>query len=167
MENSMSNTSKRSALPWRVESDLIIRQDNRPINNSGVLIASVHGNSQSGFFPTDEEAVANAAFIVRAVNSHEPMKAALEAYQAAQAMPTYGDSSDFVWPESKMRVEGDHNYGYICEKHGLGYQAGCLCCRNDRAKYVEEKNVQARRDRDDAFRAAGDLARAALAAAEN
>jgi hypothetical protein len=77
MENSMSNTSKRSALPWRVGSDLIIRQDNRPINNSGVLIASVHGNSQSGFFPTDEEAVANAAFIVRAVNSHEQLVAAL------------------------------------------------------------------------------------------
>lgn len=84
-------------------------------------------------------------------------EAASQALVAATKMSNYGDASDFVWPKSSMRKEGEPAWGWICEKHGLGYQGGCICCRKDHAKYVERKNQEARWARDDAIRAATEV----------
>jgi hypothetical protein len=75
MESTMSNT-KHTPTPWRLIEGNLIKQDYRPIgldDSSGVLIGSVCGHPSSGFYPTEEEGAANAAFIVRACNSHEQL----------------------------------------------------------------------------------------------
>jgi hypothetical protein len=79
MENDMSN-AKHTPTPWRVIEGNLIKQDYTTIGldeTAGVLIGSTRGHPSSGFYPTEEEGAANAAFIVRAVNSHEQMVAAL------------------------------------------------------------------------------------------
>lgn len=105
-----------------------------------------------------EQQEANARLIAAAPD----LLAALEAYTVAQKMPTHGDSSDFVWPEITMRQPGITAYGWICAKHGLGYQSGCICCRNEFDEHQERKNREARYARDDALRAAEVAARAAI-----
>ena len=90
---------------------------------------------------------------------------ALQAYDQALAMPTYGDYSGFVWPKIEMRKPGDTAWGWICEKHGLGYQGGCICCRDDMDKFRDQKDREARYARDDALRAARNKASAVLAKA--
>ena len=87
---------------------------------------------------------------------------ALKANQIAEAMPIYGDISDFVWPKSEMRKPGDTAWGWICEKHGLGYQSGCVCCREDFDNYRKRKDQDARYERDKALREASEKARKAL-----
>ena len=89
---------------------------------------------------------------------------ALTAIQDAIGMPTSGDSSDFVWPKSTMRHPGETAYGWICEKHGLGYQSGCICCAGDLKAYREQKDREARYAREDAIRDASKKVRAAIAA---
>lgn len=106
-----------------------------------------------------------AEFIVRACNNHDALVKALQEYQQASAMKTYGDASDFVWPSVSAKVPGQHAYGFICEKHGLGYQSGCICCRDDFDAHSKEKDRQARDARNDALERAERNARAALTAA--
>ena len=89
---------------------------------------------------------------------------ALTAIQDAIGMATSGDSSDFVWPKSTMRHPGETAYGWICEKHGLGYQSGCICCAGDLMAYREQKDREARYAREDAIREASKKVRAAIAA---
>ena len=89
---------------------------------------------------------------------------ALTAIQDAIGMATSGDSSDFVWPKSTMRHPGETAYGWICEKHGLGYQSGCICCAGDLMAYREQKDREARYTREDAIREASKKVRAAIAA---
>jgi len=86
----------------------------------------------------------------------------LKANQIAEAMTTYGDSSDFVWPKSEMRKPGDTAWGWICEKHGLGYQSGCICCSGEFDEYRKRKDQTARYLRDEALREASKMARKAL-----
>lgn len=87
---------------------------------------------------------------------------ALEAQQAAQAMPIYGDYTGFVWPKVEMRKPGETAWGWICEKHGLGYQGGCICCADEWKRHQDQKDREARYARDDALHAASNKARAAL-----
>lgn len=90
---------------------------------------------------------------------------ALKAYLAAEAMPTHGDASDFVFPEIRVRVKGSPDLGKICDKHGLVY-GYCHCCQDDLMKHRHNKDREARNARDDALRAAREIARAAIAKAE-
>ncbi|KQQ94971.1 hypothetical protein [Massilia sp. Leaf139] len=69
--------TKHTPTPWRVTDGTNIKDDCRPISEHGVLIAGAHGYNGSGFFPSDEEAAANATFIVRACNAHEELVKAL------------------------------------------------------------------------------------------
>jgi len=100
--------------------------------------------------------------ITRLQTANEELVVALKANQIAEAMTTYGDSSDFVWPKSEMRKPWDTAWGWICEKHGLGYQSGCICCINEFDNYRERKNDDASYARDKALRLASELARKAL-----
>lgn len=87
------------------------------------------------------------------------------AYQAAEAMSPYGDASDFTFPKRDMRRPGDPAWGWVCEKHGLGYSGVCHCCEGEFAKHKVQKDADARRARDDALSAAREKARAAIAKA--
>lgn len=78
---------KHTQTPWRVTDGTTIKEDSRPISEDGVLIASACGYSNSGFFPSDEEGLANAEFIVRACNAHDELVAALQRFVAV-----YGDT---------------------------------------------------------------------------
>lgn len=95
----------------------------------------------------------------------DELLAALKAYESAEAMTIYGDTSDFVWPKREMRHPGETAWGWICEKHGLGYQRECICCRDEFVRHGERKNREARYARDEAFRDARDKARLAMAKA--
>lgn len=60
--------SKHTPGPWRLstESPTIIKQDYTHLglgDNSGVLIGSACGHKNSGFFPSEEESLANALLI--------------------------------------------------------------------------------------------------------
>ena len=90
------------------------------------------------------------------------LREALQAQQEAQAMPIYGNYEGFVWPKVEMRKEGEPSWGWICEKHGLGYQGGCICCSDDWKRHQDTKDREARYARDDALHAASNKARAAL-----
>lgn len=90
------------------------------------------------------------------------LREALVEYQAAQAMPKYGDYSGFVWPKIEMRKPGETAWGWICEKHGLGYQGGCICCQDEYERHRNQKDAEARYARDDTLKAADIKARAAL-----
>lgn len=127
-----------------------VPQDNAPV------IGHVRAETKVG--PSGEEALANAMLLAAAPELLD----ALLAYQAAQAMPIYGDYSDFEFPKQSMRYEGKPDYGYICEKHGLGYGGGCVCCRDDFAQYQKQKDSDARRARDEALRDAERKAAAAI-----
>lgn len=61
-------SAKHTPGPWCLskESMTIITQDMSCIGSEGVLIGSASGHPNSGFFPTDEEAVANARLIAAA-----------------------------------------------------------------------------------------------------
>lgn len=98
-------------------------------------------------------------------DQRDELLAAAQAYLSAEAMTNYGDSSDFVWPKIEMRHPGQAAWGWICEKHGLGYQSGCIFCRDEFVRHGERKNREARYARDEALRAARDKARAAIAKA--
>ena len=100
--------------------------------------------------------------IDRLESANQELLDALRAYQSAQKMPRYGDYQDFVWLQSKMRQEGDPAYGWVCEKHGLGYQSRCLCCHRDFERHKERKDRDSQYARDDALRAADEIARAAI-----
>lgn len=108
-----------------------------------------------------EQQEANARLIAAAPE----LLAALEVYQSAQVMPIYGDSSDFIGGVVTMRLPGNSAYGWICDKHGLGYTGGCICCADERKSYSAQKDREARYARDDALRSAERNARAAIAKA--
>jgi hypothetical protein len=150
-------STKHTPGPWRVAPANLypsgINIDSVSVNKYVCLVA---GNRD------DEQGQADARLIAAAPELLE----ALQAHQTAQSMPVYGDHSDFVWPTSKMRVPGETAWGWICEKHGLGYQSGCICCADDFARHREAKDRNARYARDDALRAAGELGRAAIAKAQ-
>ena len=75
----MSDTStafKHTPTPWHVVAGTLIKDELMPFDRDErdtALIATADGD------PTDVRAAANAAFIVRAVNSHEQLVAALRA----------------------------------------------------------------------------------------
>jgi hypothetical protein len=90
---------------------------------------------------------------------------ALQEYVLADEMTNYGDASDFVWPKVEMRRPGEPAWGWVCEKHGLGYQSGCICCHDEYLAHKERKDDLARYARDDALHDARKKARAAIAKA--
>lgn len=106
----------------------------------------------------DQSRAANACLIASAPE----LLAALEAYESARAMSSYGDASDFEFPGQSMRKPGESAWGYICAKHGLGYQSGCICCSEEFSKHQAQKNRQAVQARNEALCAASDAARAAI-----
>jgi len=63
------NETKHTPGPWRIsgESATTVQADYRAINSEGgVLIATALGYPNSGYFPSDDEATANAALIAAA-----------------------------------------------------------------------------------------------------
>lgn len=71
----MSN--KHTPGPWRVSDQCatIIKRDFRMIgSNEGELIANTAGHPNSGFFPSDEEAIANARLIAAAPDLLEALQ---------------------------------------------------------------------------------------------
>lgn len=66
--------------PWMVSPRTpgIIIRDYTPISDEGELIASAHGYSNSGYFPSDEEGVANARLIAAAPELYASLKEMLE-----------------------------------------------------------------------------------------
>lgn len=94
------------------------------------------------------------------------LEAALQAYQSAEAMSNYGDYSDFVFPKRSMRKEGEPAWGWICEKHGLGYLGGCVCCADDFKDHQNRKDREASYARNEALSAARQLAATALTGAD-
>lgn len=94
------------------------------------------------------------------------LEAALQAYQSAEAMSNYGDYSDFVFPKRSMRKEGEPACGWICEKHGLGYWGGCVCCADDFKDHQNRKDREASYARNEALSAARQLAATALTGAD-
>ena len=62
------SAAKHTPGPWMVspEHPTIIRRDYRPISDCGELIGSASGHTKSGFFPSEDEAVANARLIAAA-----------------------------------------------------------------------------------------------------
>jgi len=95
----------------------------------------------------------------------QELLAVLQEYVAAEEMTKYGDASDFVWPKIEMRKPGETAWGWVCEKHGLGYQSGCICCHEEFVKHKERKDDSARYARDDALHDARKKARMAIAKA--
>lgn len=88
--------AKHTPGPWRVseQSPTIIKQDMRMIGNeSGVLIGSASGYTGSGFFPTDEEAVANARLIAAAPELLE----ALEEVMSMLGSELVKDTLGYEW----------------------------------------------------------------------
>lgn len=123
-----------------------------------------------GAFTIENEAGKQVCFVrnevdARKVASAPELLEALQAYVQASEMPTYGDASDFVWPKIEMREPGNTAWGWICEKHGLGYQSGCICCCDDFDAHMDRKNQSARYARNYALRDAHAKARAAIAKA--
>jgi hypothetical protein len=95
----------------------------------------------------------------------QELLAVLQEYVAAEEMTKYGDTSDFVWPKIEMRKPGETAWGWVCEKHGLGYQSGCICCHDEYLAHKERKDSSARYARDDALHDACKKARAAISKA--
>lgn len=76
------NTS-HTATPWKIYTALV--GDNAPV--IGADGKAICGMNSAEYLIPAEEKIANAAFIVRAVNSHDALVGALE--EAKQFMPTY------------------------------------------------------------------------------
>ena len=154
--------TKHTPGPWQLER-LTGCDHDIGIRVTGSLVSGYAAFVRTYWPHPDQKAEqeANARLIAAAPELLE----ALQAYQTAKAMPTRGSASDFVWPEMTMRVPGDSTWGWICAKHGLGYQAGCVCCRDDLDRYGEEQDRKARYARDDALAAADAKATAAIAKA--
>jgi hypothetical protein len=157
-----TNTAQHTPGPWEIDNET------RPVEVCTIYGVPAHGEDGQQFLyvrgaigdwnATEETNLANARLIAAAPE----LLAALHAYQAAQAMPIYGDSSDFVGGNITMREPGNSAWGWICDKHGLGYQSGCICCDDDRKRHSERKDREARYARDDAFRAAYHIASPAI-----
>lgn len=71
------SAAKHTPGPWMVspEHPTIIRRDYRPISDCGELIGSASGHTKSGFFPSEDEAVANARLIAAAPDLLEALQA--------------------------------------------------------------------------------------------
>lgn len=147
--------AKHSPGPW--QSHPIEKRQGLPYVpvSAETLIARVY----SKHFGDDDQAAANGRLIAAAPELLE----ALRAIVAAQAMSSYGDSSDFVWPVQTMRKPGEHAYGYLCPTHGLGYTSSCVCCRDEYERHVARKDRQAAAHRDGVLKAASEAAVAAIA----
>lgn len=155
------SAAKHTPGPW--ELDDLGNVCSQAVHNIALVFASSTRESWSGSdFDTQAHCEANARLIAAAPDLLE----ALKAHQEAEAMPTRGDSSDFVWPKAEMRQPGETASGWICEKHGLGYQSVCICCRDDLEAHSARKDRNARAARDDALRAAREKGIAAIAKAE-
>lgn len=86
---------------------------------------------------------------------------ALEAYRTARAMPSYGDYASIQW-ESKAGPVNPVWGGGDCSKHGRWY-GRCHCCEEEWYKLKIQADKDAVHARDNALRAADELARAAIA----
>lgn len=91
----------------------------------------------------------------------EEMGKALEAYRIARAMPSYGDYASILW-ESKAGPVNPVWGGGDCSKHGRWY-GRCYCCEGEWDKLKASADKDAVHARDNALRAADELARAVLA----
>jgi len=72
---------KHTPGPWRIsaESQSIVEQDNQAIGSVlGLLIATAHGYTDSGYFPDDDEGVSNARLIAAAPELLEALKHCVE-----------------------------------------------------------------------------------------
>jgi hypothetical protein len=82
-------SAKHTPAPWRIseQSPTIIKQNLRLAGiDGGVLIGSASGHPNSGFFPSDEEALANARRIVQCVNAHDELVATLQAVNVSAVL---------------------------------------------------------------------------------
>jgi len=86
--------TRHTPTPWRLspESPRIIKPD-----YSRCLIASAMGHPNSGFYPSDEEADANAAFIVVACNAHDELVATLSRLVAESTHHDGAEYEDGEW----------------------------------------------------------------------
>jgi hypothetical protein len=89
---------------------------------------------------------------------------ALKAYRKARAMPSYGDYAEIDWEYSAGPMNSAWGGG-DCTKHGRWY-GRCHLCFQDLAKLRAQADRDAVHARDNALRAADELARAAIAKAE-
>jgi hypothetical protein len=95
---------KHTPTPWRVVNGSLIKDELMPFDRDErdtVLIATTAGNAPAAL------AEANAAFIVRACNSHEQLAAALRCGRVAidvlmaqliEADPSFMPTKSAVWP---------------------------------------------------------------------
>jgi len=80
---------KHTPGPWRIsaESQSIVEQDNQAIGSKlGLLIATAHGYTDSGYFPDDDEGVANARLIAAAPELLEALKIFLNEFNDFEVM---------------------------------------------------------------------------------
>ena len=88
--------------PWQLssESPTIIKQDMSLIGlpDGGVLIGSACGHESSGFYPTVDEAEANARLIAAAPDSHEANVKFIEAIECFYNV-TAGWTDDCIYDE--------------------------------------------------------------------
>jgi len=96
------STFKGTPGPWQLsnESPTTIKQDMSLIGlpDSGVLIGSACGQESSGFFPTNEQAIANARLIAAAPDSHEANVKFIEAIESLCNV-TAGWTDDRIYDE--------------------------------------------------------------------
>lgn len=89
---------------------------------------------------------------------------ALKAYRKARAMSSYGDYAEIDWEYSAGPMNPAWGGG-DCTKHGRWY-GRCDLCFQDLAKLREQADRDAVHARDNALRAADELARAVIAKVE-
>lgn len=145
--------------PWHWDSDPI---KGDPLERVRFQVVTTGKTITQCYYSSGDE---QAEWDARLISAAPDLLEALEAHQAAQAMPTHGDYSGFVWPKVEMRNPGETAWGWICEKHGLGYQSGCICCTEDWKRHQDDRDRAARYARDDALHEASKKARAAIAKA--
>ena len=113
-----------------------------------------------GEFVVDFSLTEDAAEVMRAVNAHAELVAALEAYRSARAMPKLGDYSTIQWQNQQGPTNPDW-HGGDCAKHGRWYGM-CHSCAEDWRQLAKKADHEANIARDKAPLDADNLALAAL-----
>ena len=104
-------TSKHTPIPWRLEGKYkIVRDSAFPLPRI-IVESTISGECNHSINQGDDADAANAAFIVRAVNAHNDLVAAIE--QVFNAAEDNGNMEDIDWDglrEALAKAKGD-NYG--------------------------------------------------------